>query len=173
MAVEGQPGPGRKRLLRWLGGWVVLAVVGLTSYNASYAWTSQALVHHLQIRPAAALIDLLLPGEVFVEGMSIRHKGVTMIVARGCDGVETLVILLSALLTYAMPWRNKVRALFAGTVFILALNYLRLVSMFFVVLWRPGWFYIAHDVVWQGGMILAAVFFVLATLKPLDEKQQG
>ncbi len=150
-----------------MGLWLVLYLASVVLYNVSYSRTSSLLVHALQVKPAAILLDLTLAGDkVRSEGSIIFTETVRMDIARGCDGIETWLLMVTAFLTYPMSVNKRVGAVAWGSLIVFVLNYIRIVSMFYVVIRRPGWFDFVHDTLWQGGMVMVCLLFVHHWLKP-------
>lgn len=141
--------------------------VSLIGYNASYAFTRDVLIYHSQVRPAAWIAGLTLPGHpVRHDQTSLMTPGIAMEIRRGCDGVEAWLLLVTAFLVFPDPWRKRLRAILYGTALIFVLNLVRIVSMLHIAIARPDWFDVAHGLVWQSIMVLSAAVFVLVQLEP-------
>ena len=150
-----------RRLLRWLLLWLVLYGVALWAYKASYSFFRDVLIYQLQIRPAAWILQHSLPDmPLQIQEASIRSPAVTLELRHGCDGVEVWLMLVTALLAYPMPWRRRTRGLAGGTLLVLGLNLVRIVSLFHIALSRPGWMAAAHEFGWPAVMVLSAVGFI-------------
>ena len=150
-----QPAP-RARFVLFLLLWLALFVALLSLYNYTYESIAAVAVHHLQVRPAAALLGWTLPAEaVRAVGPTLESTGVRMTLIRGCDGVEAWLLLFTALIAFPMPLRCRLTGLLWGTVMVFGLNLLRIVSLFHLVRVRPAWFETAHDLVWQSLMVAA------------------
>ena len=152
--------------MRWVALWLVLYATSLIGYNASYAFTRDVLVYHLQVRPATWIAALTLPGHpVWHDQTSLMTTGIAMEIRRGCDGVEAWLLLVTAFLVFPDSWRRRLRAILYGTALIFTLNLVRIVSMLHIVIARPEWFDLAHGLVWQSIMVLSAAVFVLVQLE--------
>ena len=163
--VVSPPGA-RRQFIRWLVLWLALYVLSLVGYNASYAFTRDVLIYHAQVRPAAWIAQVTLPGQqVWCDQTSLMTSGVIMEIRRGCDGVEAWLLLVTALLVVPDPWRRRLRGLLLGTLLIFTLNLLRIVTMFHIVHSYPEWFDLAHGLIWQSIMVLSAAIFVLLHLE--------
>lgn len=150
------------RVIRWLVLWLVLCVAGIMVYNASYPYTRDVLIHHLQVKPAAWLIQHLHPSlSVAVREAAIAGGGVELSIMRGCDGVEAWLVMFTALVAFPAPVMRRIRGFVYGTLLIFSLNLLRIVSLFFWALIKPAWFHVAHGMIWQTIMLLSALVFVL------------
>ncbi|MCP5489481.1 MAG: hypothetical protein H7A43_12650, partial [Verrucomicrobia bacterium] len=60
-----------------------------------------------------------------------------------------------------MPWMRRWRSVAWGTVLIFGLNLLRIVSLFYVMMYWPAFMDLAHGLIWQSIMVLSACLFVL------------
>ena len=154
-------------LLVWLGRWAGLYLLSILAYNASYAFTRDVLIYHLQVRPAAWLLQLTLPGKsISCTTSSILATDLQLDILRGCDGVEAWLLLVTALAVFPMAVARRLRSIAYGTLLIFGLNLVRIVTLFHLVMKRPEWFEVAHGLVWQSIMVLAAVLFVLVQFSP-------
>jgi exosortase/archaeosortase family protein len=79
----------------------------------------------------------------------------------GCNGVEALLILVSALLAFPAPWARRGIGVLAGTVAILGVNLVRLVNLVVVARFAPAWLDVFHVYVWQVLIVLVAVALFL------------
>lgn len=154
------------RLLIWIACYAGL----LSAYNYGYASVQAWLIDDLQLRPAAWILERLTGrGPISVGDGILSGPRVRMEVRRGCDGVEAWLIVVSAFLVAALPWRRRVAGALAGTLLIGGLNVARLVSLHQLALWRPEWFDVVHGMVWQSLMVVAASAFVLIWLRPGED----
>lgn len=92
-----------------------------------------------------------------VSGETIYSLAYTITVARGCDAVEGIALFSAALLTFPAKWRSKLIGLMAGTVFLLLLNLVRIISLFITGLYFPKAFPLMHEDIWQGLFIFCVI----------------
>ncbi|HMO51749.1 MAG TPA: archaeosortase/exosortase family protein [Kiritimatiellia bacterium] len=152
----------RWTILRVLLVWLTLYAVALTAYNLSPT-ASGFVTYRLQVVPAGWLIQLTLPDvPISLRPASIVSPSLRMDILRGCDGVEPWLLMMTALLAMPSSWRRRLGGVAVGTLLIFSLNLLRIVSLFHLTLHEPAWFEVAHGVVWQSVMVLAASIFSLA-----------
>lgn len=160
--------PGRMTLALAL--WLALFAGATLLYNLTFHRTSPVLVRWLQIAPAAALLELTLPGVAVTRlPTALRIPGLEVQLLRGCDGMEAWLMLISALLVFPFPWRRRLLGALWGSLLVFGLNLLRIVSLFHVALRRPEWFDTAHSVLWQSAMTIAVAAFILAWFRPAPE----
>ncbi|MEO7432479.1 MAG: exosortase H, partial [Dokdonella sp.] len=53
-------------------------------------------------------------------------------IERGCNGVEAVIILVSAMLAFPAPWKHKMIGIGLGFLAIQALNIVRIISLFYL-----------------------------------------
>ena len=88
-------------------------------------------------------------------------------IERGCNGVEAMIILLSAMLAYPAPWRYRLLGIGIGFVAIQALNLVRIISLFYLGQWNRTWFDWFHLYLWQALIVLDALVAFLVWLRYL------
>jgi exosortase H (IPTLxxWG-CTERM-specific) len=96
-----------------------------------------------------------------VSGTEIRSGGFAVNIENGCNGVETLLLFVSAILAFPAPPRWKAVGLLAGFAAIEILNLVRVVSLFWIGLRHPALFSSAHTVIWQSVVVLVGVLLFL------------
>ena len=53
-------------------------------------------------------------------------------IVRGCNGVEAVIILVSAMLAFPAPWKHRLIGIGLGFLAIQALNLVRIISLFYL-----------------------------------------
>lgn len=91
-------------------------------------------------------------------------------IVAGCNGVEAVLILLSAVLAFPAPWKHKLLGIVLGFLAIQALNLVRIVSLFYLHEWNQVWFEWFHLYLWQALIILDALVFWLIWLRYLPRQ---
>jgi exosortase/archaeosortase family protein len=164
--------PGNRLLLRSLLIWFACFAVSLSIYNGTYNLVSEVMIHRFQVVPSFCLIKLTLPGVPLQHtATAIRTPAMELNILRGCDGVEAWLLLVTALIAFPMPWRRRWLGVVYGTILIFSLNLARIVSLFHIALKKPEWMDLAHGVIWQSVIVLAAAIFVLVWMDPGSTKQ--
>jgi len=95
-----------------------------------------------------------------VNGLGIR-------IERGCNGVEAVIILISAMLAFPAPWKNRLLGIGLGFIAIQALNLVRIISLFYLIQWNRTWFDWFHLYLWQALIVLDALIAFLIWLRYL------
>lgn len=94
-------------------------------------------------------------------------------IVAGCNGVEAVLILVSAVLAFPAPWRHKLAGIGLGFVAIQALNLVRIISLYYLQRWNTLWFEWFHLYLWQALIILDALVFWLLWLRWLPHDGEG
>lgn len=126
----------------------------IVPFTSSLAHVSVALMRLFDTHVIAqndAIVDALSGGGI-------------QIVA-GCNGVEAVLILVSAVLAFPAPWKHKLAGVAIGFVAIQALNLVRIISLYYLQRWNHVWFEWFHLYLWQALIILDALIFWLVWLR--------
>ena len=95
---------------------------------------------------------------VTVDGRSISSEdGPSIQVARGCDAVEPSALFVSAVLASPVPLTARLVAVALGTLMLMALNLVRVATLFLVQAYWPEAFDTIHRDVWQALFIFLAI----------------
>lgn len=150
---------------------LVLFAAGLTTPADEYLITPFTSV----LAKACALIIHLFDGTTISQGKLIQNAAGTFIVSieRGCNGIEAVIILFSAILAFPAPWKHKLAGLALGFLAIQVLNLVRIVSLFFLGLWNQVWFEWFHLYLWQALIVLDALIVFLVWLRYMPQEQRS
>jgi len=99
---------------------------------------------------------------LFGEGATVREQVLSsprfsVVIYNGCNGLEAILIFASGVLAFPAPWRKKAVGLLLGFLAIQVANIVRVVSLFYVGIYKPAWFSAAHVFVWQSIIIVLGV----------------
>jgi exosortase H (IPTLxxWG-CTERM-specific) len=86
-------------------------------------------------------------------------------IVAGCNGVEAVLILVSAVLAFPAPWKHKLIGIGLGFLAIQSLNLVRIISLYYLHEHAPVWFEWFHLYLWQALIILDALVFWLIWLR--------
>jgi exosortase H (IPTLxxWG-CTERM-specific) len=110
---------------------------------------------------SGAVIRLFSP-EVTVQGSIIQGRGFGVNIYYGCDAEDVIMLFAAAVIAFPAPWRARLLGVAVGTVLIVVFNLFRIVSLFYIGVWAPSAFEMAHLVVWQvTGIVFATTLYVL------------
>ena len=100
----------------------------------------------------------LFEGAVTVSGQAI-HGRFALTIERGCDAIEPSALFISGVLAFPAPLFKKLPGILIGTVCLMILNFVRIVSLYYVGVYWPSAFETAHVSVWQTLFIVLAILF--------------
>jgi exosortase H (IPTLxxWG-CTERM-specific) len=109
---------------------------------------------------------VIAQGDTIVDAL---QGGGIQIVA-GCNGVEAVLILVSAVLAFPAPWKHRAAGIAIGFVAIQALNLVRIISLYYLQRWNQAWFDWFHLYLWQALIVLDALVFWLVWLRWLPRE---
>ncbi len=151
-----QPSPRRRQIL-FLVLFVVILAGSFTLLSVNWvndhavvpftAWVASTSGHALR----------LLGQPVALEGTVIRGPRFAVNIENGCNGVETVVIFLAAVLAFPARWRARLAGLALGIVAIQAINLVRVVALYLTGAYLPSLFDTSHTVIWQTLVILSGL----------------
>lgn len=112
------------------------------------------------------IVDLFDP-QVIAQGKILRStaNGFAISIERGCNGVEAVIILVSAMLAFPAPWKYRLAGIGVGFVAIQGLNLVRIISLFYLGQWNRMWFDWFHLYLWQALIVLDALVVFLLWLR--------
>ena len=111
-----------------------------------------------------------------VSGIEVERNGTILAHPGGfryqiyyrCTGWMVAAFLLVGLFALPGGWHAKLGTAALGVLAVLALNFVRLVSLFYVGVHYPSAFHFTHSVVWEGAMILLAMLFWIPWMRVSD-----
>jgi exosortase family protein XrtM len=110
------------------------------------------VVDGLFVAPAAATVNVLAPGtRAAAEGRAIASPEARLRVLRGCEGIETILLVVAAVLAFPATWRQRAGGLIVGVVLGYALSIGRLAFLFLSLR------YFAATYEWTHGLIAPLV----------------
>jgi len=117
----------------------------------------------------SAFIMMLFDDDVAADGVVIHSlsTGFGVQIAPGCDGIEAVIILVSAILAFPAPWKHRVAGIVIGFFAIQSLNLVRIISLFYLGQWNQVWFDWFHLYLWQALIVLDALAVWLIWLRYL------
>lgn len=95
--------------------------------------------------------------ELEVRRTSLVSNAFTMNVLNGCNGIYAFSIFLAAVLAYPSRWSEKAKGAILGGLFLFTVNLVRILSLFLIGLYLPGWLEWTHIYFWQTLIILISL----------------
>lgn len=92
-----------------------------------------------------------------VSSTVISSPEFSMRIGHECTAIVPMVILLCAVVAYPSQIRQKLACIAIGLPVLFLLNLVRTITLYYVGVYIPDFFEIAHFVVWQSAMILAVI----------------
>ncbi len=115
------------------------ALVGLRTGTAE---ATAALIHAVGL-------------EAIREGTTISHPGgLAVEISRGCTGLVGAALLAVAIFAYPADRRSRVVGAMICVPLFVGLNFVRLVNLFYLGVYKPIWFDLAHDLLWEAAMVV-------------------
>lgn len=117
---------------------------------------------------SANIIDLF-GGDAVAHGKVIYSvaTGLAVSIERVCNGIEAVIILVSAMIAFPARWQHKLVGVVLGTLAIQALNLVRIISLYYLHQWNSVWFEWFHSYIWQALIVLDALVMFLLWLRYL------
>ncbi|MCP3982034.1 MAG: hypothetical protein GY716_22240 [bacterium] len=109
----------------------------------------------------AWLLRILGTGATVAEGTLVQSRLATLRIIFECTAVFPCMFFVAGVVAYPAPFAFKGLGLLLGLPAILAVNEVRLVSLFYIAHWLPQWFDTAHWIVWQSAILFTTLLFWL------------
>ena len=121
----------------------------------------------------SATILRCLGEEAAARETSVASPRFSIEIRRGCDAVEPSAVFLSAVLASPVSMWLKLPGMAAGTVVLMLVNLVRIVSLFYVGIIYPKAFHMMHVDVWQALFIFLALLFWVVWARWARGRGQG
>jgi exosortase family protein XrtM len=141
----------------------LLALLNFVYFLLGGTRVEEFVLAQLTAKPTYAIIKLLTPSEeIVLNGMRLSSPGIDFEIVRGCEGMEGMLLMISAMCAFSLAWKEKLKGIFLGIVFIYVFNILRIVGLYYLMKYHSAAFYFAHLFVGQSiTIVVVSVFFVL------------
>jgi exosortase/archaeosortase family protein len=164
----GAPGPPRSPRPPGLSIALFLATFFVLQWGWSAArgsWIERLVVDRMTVKTAAALIDTLDPSVgVQAVGTRLKAAGGGINILNGCEGVEVVFLLASAMLVAPMGWRLRLLGIVIGSGLVFVLNQARVIGLFYAFRSDRALFDSLHGIFAPLLMVLLAGLFFVAWL---------
>lgn len=91
-------------------------------------------------------------------------------IVRGCDALEPTVLFIAAIIAFPAPLAMKLWGIVMGALTILVLNFIRIISLFFIGIYYPQLFDVMHLDVWQALFILLSLLLFVIWLQWVGQR---
>ncbi len=165
---------GKRPILRFVLLFALLASAFNVFYYVKFA-KMDAFLSYLHVNALVSAAVLRSFGmNAFAAGGDIVGDAFSIKIAMGCDAIQPIALFCCAVLASPAAFRPKALGLLAGATALLALNILRIVTLFLAGIHAPRLFAVLHLDVWQALFIFMAlllwIFWALWVNKPRDPK---
>jgi exosortase H (IPTLxxWG-CTERM-specific) len=165
MAAPTDPPPeapsARRRQVLFLVLFAVILAGGFTVLSVNWVNDHVVVPFTAGVAQASGVALELLGQDVEREGTVIRNERFAVNIENGCNGVETMIIFMAAVLAFPASWRARLAGLGLGLVAIQGVNLVRVVALFLTGAYLPSLFDTSHTVIWQTLVILSGVLLWL------------
>jgi len=156
--------------------WFLLILAALNYVYCLLAGTAveSFILTFMTAEPPAIIINILTPAEhVVVDGTQLMSQAAAFKVVSGCEGMEGILLIISAICAANVPVRAKLKGLLIGVAFIYLVNIARIVGLYYVMRHCISAFNFAHYFVGQTVVIvLGCFFFIVWITRNLGKKEQ-
>jgi exosortase H (IPTLxxWG-CTERM-specific) len=127
-------------------------------------WVDQNVIRPASawIADAAGVVLTVMHQHVVLNGTVIASPCFSVNIQNGCNGVETVLFLLAAVLAFPATAAQKAIASAAGILLIQIINLVRVVTLYWIGCHKPEWFASFHLAIWQTIVFATAVLFFAA-----------
>lgn len=121
------------------------------------------LIDTLTVKPSAYLINAISPGEkVLAVGHSLVSPWVSLNVLNGCEGMESMLLVGSAMLAYwGKPLPARLRGAAVAVALLYGLNQVRLCTLYFAARHDQHVFALIHGYIGPTLIVLCGSLFFL------------
>lgn len=140
-------------LVRFLGVLLPFYVLWSTAFFKNYVL---ATWNEINTWLASFVLNIFGAGTEAI-GDRLVGPSASLQVFEGCDGIEPTMLLVAGIIAFPAARRHKLRGLLYGSLFILGLNFVRILSLYVVAVAWPAGFEFMHIEFWQVVFILIAV----------------
>ena len=134
--------------------------------GAFYAFIHSAFLGDEVFEPYLRLIASISGGLVGFLGhptsvvdTSVNSEEFSMRIVRGCDAIEPTAAFVAAVVASPVSLWAKIPGILIGTLALLVINLVRLVSLFFIGVYFPKVLDFMHFDFWQAAFIVLAICF--------------
>lgn len=123
------------------------------------------VIDRATVLPAVWIANQLWPDQpAFAQKNSLISGHGRLNILNGCEGLETLFLLVAAFLAYPLMWRIRIVGITLSTVLIYGLNQARIVLLWWTIHSDPALFGLLHGTVLPLVLIAISLLFFLAFL---------
>ena len=151
-----------RREIRFFLFFILFFIIGQALHYSVSTYTNPFLVNKLNADVSSKIINFLTPEEkATVRGRVIRSGSFSLGIAKGCEGIEGVLLLVAAVCAFPMGINQKIGGILAGSLVIYFSNLFRIVGLYYTLKYKPQAFDIMHVFVGQTFIIFVALLFFI------------
>lgn len=144
-------------VLRFLGKFLLLlAIFHAIRYTPFYLDSVQPALTSANAYISSIILNVLGQATT-AKGASVHSSEFSMSIVHGCDATEAVMIFVSVVLAFPVSIYKRLVGALTGTLFLLIVNLIRVVSLFLIGVYFTEWFEFAHIEAWQFIFIMLAL----------------
>jgi exosortase family protein XrtM len=151
----------------------LLAFLNFVYFLCGGTSVEQFVLATITAKPVYAMIHLLTPSEqVTLDGTFLISPHVNFEIVRGCEGMEGMLLMISAMCAFSIALTDKLKGILCGIVFIYIFNLLRITGLYYLLRYYAAAFNFAHLFVGQSiTIVLVSVFFIFWISRSLKNNE--
>ncbi len=135
---------------------------------ARNTWVETLVIDTITVAPSAFLINKIEPDEMV---HAVEHRLISsnarLSVLNGCEGTETLFLIIAAIMAFPTRWKHRLAGLMLGIVLIYTANQFRIVGLYFTLRYEREWFSAIHGFIGPTAIItIGCLFYIWWTRWP-------
>jgi exosortase family protein XrtM len=146
----------------FIGKLILFYIIGQVIYLLLRPSISPFLTEKLTAGVSTHFINLLMPDEHTLVNGTVISGSVSLNIVTGCDGMEGLILVISAICAFPVSISRKFAGIGIGTAVIYVANLLRVVALYSTLKLRPDAFSFMHMYAGQAYIIFVGFMFFLA-----------
>lgn len=123
------------------------------------------VIDMITVKPCVLILSWLSSEPVWAEGHRILTATSRMSVLNGCEGVESIFLMIAAILAFPSTVRQKAWGLMSGVTVVYLTNQLRIASLFYAARYNRTAFDALHGYIAPTFIVLVGILFYLHWLK--------
>ena len=154
-----------KREIKFFIIFILLFILLQTIHFTFRSRVTPFIVYKLTTSASSKVINLITPDEkTSCQQEDVISGNFRLKIARGCEGVEGIFILIAAILAYPVGLKSKLKGLGGGILIIYCFNIARIVGLYYTLKYKPYLFDMMHMYVGQTVIVIIAVIYFIAWL---------
>ncbi len=111
----------------------------------------------------------LFDQNVISSGTILQHigSGFSVSIESGCNGIEALIVLISAMMVFPTTWKFKIKGILIGFFAVEILNIARIITLFYLGQWNQEVFDWAHLYIWEALIMLDILIIFIWWMRTL------